>query len=186
MCIDPATMIAGISKAATSIGTAFGGGLGTAATIAAGGVSAYSQMQNAKAQKKAAIATAEAQDVAAREALAAGRQESQQRLIAGSQRRAEAAAQMAANGIDITGGQGLDILDDAALLDEQDAFTIRENARRSARGYAQQAANSRADAKTAGSAAILGPIGTTLTTAAQVGKRYAPYVAADRQAGGAY
>lgn len=181
MCFDPTSLIAAISSAGTKLGAAFGGGLGTAATVAAGGVTAYAQVKNAQAQKAAALATAKAQETAAQESLEAGREESAQRLIAGAQRRAQAAAQLAANGIDVQGGQGLDILDDAALLDQQDAFAIRENARRQARGFSAAAANARADAATAGSAAFLQPLATTLTTAAQVGQRYAPYVAANRQ-----
>lgn len=79
---------------------------------------------------------------------------------------------MAANGVDVSSSDAIALLDETKTLAEQDAFAIRENARRGAEGYSQQAANFRADAASAKSESFFGPIKTILGTAARVGDRY--------------
>lgn len=169
MCIDPVTAVAGL---ATALGTTVGG-LGIAATVAGGVVTAYSQVRNAKMQQRAANRTAVAQDEAARDALEQGNQESDRRRAAGAALKGENMAALAANGVDVGSEQAIDLLDDTHDLIEDDAFTIRENSRRQATNFAQGAANSRADAASAKSAAFFAPISTILGTTAKVGNKYA-------------
>lgn len=175
MCFDPISAIAGIKAAVTAIGTSLGS-IGTIASIGSGVLSAYSQVQNSKAQAAAAISTAKAQEEAARDAIEQGDQESDKRRRAGAAMQAENIAGMAANGIDVGGVQALDVLDDNQFLIEEDAFSIRENARRSATNLSQSAANSRAEAASARSNSVFAPISTVLTTAAKVGNKYATWV----------
>ena len=183
MCFDPVTAIAGIQTAVGSIGTT----LGTAASIGGGVISAYAQVQNAKAQAEAARRTAQAQEEAARDALEQGAQESDRRRQVGAGMIAENTAAMAANGVDVTGAQALDVLDDTRFMVEEDAFAIRENSRRRAEGHSQAAANSLADASSARRNAFFAPVQTLLSTASSVGRRYASWVPeAQRSAQGAY
>jgi hypothetical protein len=150
MCIDPVSAMALISSATASVGTAAAaagtmGTIGTIASVGGGIISAYSQVQNSKAQAAAATRTAQAQDVAALQAIEQGEQESDKRRRSGAALQAENTVGMAANGVDVGSAQALDVLDDGQFLIEEDAFTIRENSRRSGTGMAQAAANSRAD-----------------------------------------
>lgn len=180
---------AGGAAAGAAAGSTLLGTLGTVATVGGGLVSAYAQMQNAKAASSAANATAAAQEEASRQAIEQGEQESDRKRRAGAALASENTAAMAANGVDVTGSHALDILDDSRFLVEEDAFTIRENARRSAGNMAQQAANSRTEASSQKSAAFFQPVSTLLGTAAKVGNKYSSWVVDRRQpatAGGAY
>lgn len=179
MCVDPATMIAGISKAAAAIGSSLGG-LSTAVSIGGGVLSAYGQMQNAKAQERANLRTAALQDQAALDAIEQGNQESDRRRRAGAAIAAENKVGMAANGVDVSGAHALDLLDDQQALIAEDAFTIRANSRKQAGQYSQQASNSRADAASAKSQAIFAPVKTLLGTASKVGSKYA-YMASNKE-----
>lgn len=189
MCIDPVSAMALISSATASVGTAAAaagtmGTIGTIASVGGGIISAYSQVQNSKAQAAAATRTAQAQDVAALQAIEQGEQESDKRRRSGAALQAENTVGMAANGVDVGSAQALDVLDDGQFLIEEDAFTIRENSRRSGTGMAQAAANSRAEAQTARSNATFAPIKTMLTTAATVGNKYSSWVPEARTAAG--
>jgi len=175
MCFDPVTAIAGISAAVSSMGTTLGT-IGTIASIGGGAISAYAQMQNSKAEAAAATRTAAAQDEAARKSIEQGEQESDRQRRVGAQLQSENKAAMAANGVDVTGAQALDVLDDQRFMVEADAFTIRENARSSAGNLSQAAANSRASASSAKSNAFFAPVGTLLSTAAKVGDKYKSWV----------
>jgi len=204
MCFAP--VISAIASIGSQIGTALGGvagtagaagaagGLSTAFTIGGGLLSAYGQMQNARAAEASARASARvseqnarAQERANLEILEAGREESdkarrQAALTQGTQR-----AAMAANGVDVTSADAIDLIDDSRWLAEADAFAIRENARRRAQGGAVTAANYRADADSARmdaasarSAAFYRPLGTILTTGAKVGSKYSAWAADDQ------
>ena len=137
-------------------------------------------MQNAKAQAEAATRTARAQEQAAREALEQGADESDRRRQAGAALMGENRAAMAANGVDVTGAQALDVLDDTRFLIEEDAFAIRENSRRQARNFSQSAANSRTQAENARRDAFFAPVQTLLSTASSVGRQYSSWVAEAR------
>jgi hypothetical protein len=182
MCIDPVSVGALISTATASASAATvaatGMSLGTIGTIAGVGggiISAYSQVQNSKAQAAAATRTAQAQDVASLQAIEQGEQESDKRRRSGAALQAENKVGMASNGVDVGSAQAIDVLDDGKFLIEEDAFTIRENSRRSGTRMAQAAENSRSEAQTARSNATFAPIKTMLTTAGNVGNKYASW-----------
>ena len=178
MCFDPISMMA-MAGAGGTFGT-----IATIASVAGGVITAYSQVQNAKAQAAAATRTAEAQDQAALDAIEQGNQESDKQRRAGAAMVAENTAAMAANGVDVTSAHAIDILDDTSLLVEEDAFSIRETARRKAGNFSQSAANSRAEAKSAKSQAFFAPIKTLLSTASSVGNKYASWLPEVQAAGG--
>lgn len=171
---------AGAAGASSLLGT-----LGTVATVGGGVLSAYSQYQNSRSQAKAAEQTAGLQQEAARDAIEQGEQDSDRQRAAGAAMAAQNKANSAANGMDVTSGQALEVLDDNNALMAEDAFAIRENARRSAGNLSQSAANSMADASSARFNSITQPIGTALGTAAKVGSRYASW-AGQKAVPGAY
>lgn len=160
----------------TQIGTGLAGSLGTVATIGSGLITAYSQMQNAKAATQAAEQTATAQERAAFETLQQGEDESDRRRAAGAAIKSENRVALAASGVDVGGEHALDLLDDQSTIVEEDAFAIRETARRRATGFSQDAANSLTEANSQRSEATFAPISTILTTAAKVGSKYTPYI----------
>jgi len=177
------TMLGGTAAAGTAAaGTAAAGAgtlgtLSTIATLGSGIMSAYGQRQSAKAQEAVAKANARNAEVAADNALEAGREESDKvrrraSLVQGRQR-----ASMAANGVDVTSADAIDLLDDSKMLAEEDAFTIRENARRRAEGMDVQSANYETQASAARSEGFYRPMGTLLTTGAKVGSKYRSWVA---------
>jgi len=176
MCFDPISMAATLKAATVAVGTTLGG-VGTAATVGAGAITAYSQVKNMRSQAAAASATAAAQDEAARQAVEQGEQESDRLRTRSSVAEGENIAAMAAQGVDVNSAQAIDILDDNRFLAEEDAFTIRSNAGRRADQFSQSAANSRSQARTARSNAIWQPVSTILTTGARVGSKYASWAA---------
>lgn len=190
MCFDPISALGalkGIGTALTGGGAAasaggFWGTLGTAATAGSGLISAYSAIQSGNAQAAAANATADAQERAALEALEAGERENLLARRRAAQFNGDNRVAMAANGVDVNSATALDLLNDNRLQQEEDAFAIRENARRSANTYGQQAANSRTEARGAKSAGRWGAAGTILGTAARVGERFRPMVNSNRVA----
>lgn len=190
MCFAP--LIPALGAAAGAGGAAAGGStilgtIGTIATIGGGLLSAYGQIQNNKAIEQAAKVDAINQQIAANQAIEQGQDESEQRRRAGAQTEGANIAALAANGVDVTGSQAIDILDDNKFLVEEDAFAIRENARRTAQGFSQQSANSTARAKSARSSGFFQPVGTILTTAAKVGNKYSAWVTQSRtQPAGAF
>lgn len=193
MCV-PAIMPA-LATVGKTVGTALGlgggaagaGGLGMAGNAAValqtigGGLTALSQYQNAKVAGKVARQNAAAADEAARERIAAGERESDKQRRIGAIQEGRTRAAMAANGLDPTGADALSFLDEQGTLIEEDAYTIRENARRGAQQGAQTAANFRAEAATARQNAFFQPISTVLTTGAKVGNKYSTWVAENRR-----
>ena len=168
MCI-PA--LAAAVPALTGTSTVLGG-LSTIFTIGSGILGAYTAYQGAKTAQAAAQASAAQADQAALQALEEGDQRSDKLRRAAHIAQGDQRVAMAANGVDVTSGNAISLLDETKALSEEDAFAIRENALRSARGYAQQAANFRAEASSARSEALFTPIRTILGTASRVGRRY--------------
>lgn len=181
MCADPVTMMMALKTATAAIGTTLGTA-GTALTVGGGILSAYTQMQNAKSQAKAAEMTAVAQEEAARQSIEQGNDESDRQRRIGAIRAAENTTAFAANGVDVGSVAALDVLDDAHTINEEDAFTIRENARRTATGQFQSAANARTQASAHKSDAFFAPVQTLLSTASKVGRKYAPVAAKSKKA----
>lgn len=174
-----APQAAALASAGAAAGTAGGlwGTLGTIAQIGAGLFGAIGQAQNARLQAEAARRSAEYAQEAARESLEAGEQESDLVRRRGAQLMGQNMVAMAANGMDVTGVQALDVLDDTRQGVEQDAFRIRTNAWREAKSLSQQSANYRAEEASARSAAFFQPLQTIMSTAATVGNRYASWQA---------
>lgn len=161
-------------------------GVATAVSAAASLTSGYMAMQQGKYQNELGKENARQANMAARDALARGRQDAilQGRQAAGL-RGAQNAA-LAASGVDVGFGSALDVSGDAALLASEDANAIRENAVRESRGFQINAINYRAQgraAKMQGVGQMIGSIGdasrTILGGASQINQYNA------RQNGGA-
>lgn len=177
MCVDPISLAAIGSTVAGSVGAAEStlGGLSTIFSVGSGLLGAYATFQDSRAQASALEQQAAQQEAAARDRLEQGREESDRRRRAGAIQQGQQVAALAANGIDVEGDLALDLLDDSSTLVSEDAFSIRENARRGATGLSQQAANSRTSAANARSEGTFGAISTVLTTGAKVGSKFRQY-----------
>lgn len=173
MCVP---LLAGLGAAAGTAGSAVGS-IGTVLSAIGGLVSGFSAMANAQAMAEAAQKNAEAAHRQALETLESGREESDLSNRRNRQQIAANMVAMAANGRDVTDPNALEILDDSQEVMAQDAFRIRENARRTANAQEVQAYNYRADAARYSMEAAIAPISTILSTAAKVTERYAPWVA---------
>jgi hypothetical protein len=192
MCIPVAAIVPTLAKVGTTIGTFLGGagvagaagagaagasaaagGIGTALTLASGGLTAYSQYRNARMAETVANRNAEAQDRAAIEAMREGEERSTRQRQAAAVFQGQQRVGMAANGIDVTSAGALGMLDETKLLAEEDAFAIRETARRVAGNADIAATNARVEAQSQRSASFFEPVGTILGTASKVGQRYA-------------
>jgi len=154
MCIITATAIATATGVSTGVATALAVAantaiaLGTVGTIASTAMGVTSSIQQGKAQEayqnyqaEVAKQNAEiAQDNAALERQQGIEEARLQRMKAiqavGSQQTA-----MAANGVDVTQGTALDVIEDTAAMGELDALQTRYNYERKALQYEQQASN---------------------------------------------
>lgn len=165
----------------------FSSALRTAAPVmqATGAVlGATSAFSNSKAVKGAAQTNAriqelnaqaaewQAKDAIARGDRSAGVARLKTRQFKGSQR-----AAMAANGVDLSYGSALDILNDTDQFGEIDAETIRDNAAREAWALRQQAAGLGVDAtmyraRAAGESPMLAASTSLLTSAGRVADRW--------------
>ncbi|MEM8838116.1 MAG: hypothetical protein AAGE89_08490 [Pseudomonadota bacterium] len=166
--------IGGAGAGAAGAAGAVSGGLsiGSIFKIGAGIFSAVSKISQAHAAAKAAEETARQQDQAALDAIEQGKDESDRRRRAGAIEASRQQAGLAANGIDVSGPLGLDLLNESFEVTGSDAFAIRENAVRRGRQFAQQAANSRTEARSIRSQALFGAVGSLLTTASKVGPKF--------------
>lgn len=158
--------------------------MATVATIGSTVLSAAGQVQQGNAQAQAGQYNAQVADMnatmaetRAKDALARGAVEEQQKRAQTAQLMGRQRAAMAANGVDLTFGSPLDTIVDTAIMGELDAMTIRQNAGREADDYRMQAWNARADAglsrsnaKSAKTGGYLAAGGTVLGGAADVGK----------------
>lgn len=183
MCIPAiAPMLIGSLAPTAAVGSAAAAGvgfgsLGTILQLGGALVGGLSQMANARASARAATRSAQYADEAAREALESGKQESDLRQRAGAKLMGQNAVAAAANGMDVTSGSALDMLEDTHSSVNQDAFRIRTNAWRESKALSQQAANYRAEAASANSAARFAPIQTVLGAGARVFDRWGQYQA---------
>lgn len=177
MCIPALAGLFGAAGAGGAVAGAAAGGIGTALQLVGGLVTGLSQMANAQAMADAAKRNAEAAHRAALETLETGREESDLAQRRGAQQIAANMVAMAANGRDVTDPNALEILDDSQEMVTQDAFRIRENARRAADAQEVQSANYAAEAAMYSQQAAIAPISTLLSVGAKVTERYAPWVA---------
>lgn len=173
MCVDPVT--AGITFSQIS----------TALTAASTGVAAISSIRQGNAAAAQAEMNSRLREQAARKSMDAGEKEADRRMRAAAQARGDQAVGMAANGMDVSTGDTLGILDETRDAGIEDALTIRENARSQAGNFSQQAANDRMSGAAAKSNSRWDATGTLLTGAAKVGKQYRGW-ASDRYGRGSF
>jgi len=121
-----------------------------AAGLAFSAFSSYNQAQGQKeaAEYQASVARNNAQiaEWQAQDAIRRGEDEETRQRMRTAQLKGTQRASMAANGIDISEGSAAQIQADTDWMGEQDALTIRDNAKRTAWGWRSQGAQSTADA----------------------------------------
>ncbi|MEM7741149.1 MAG: hypothetical protein AAF225_10150 [Pseudomonadota bacterium] len=118
MC-EPATLLA-LSGGVSAIGS---------------GVSTYSKVAAGRAQASINRYNARVQEVQAQDARYRGSVEETQQRLAGAAQLSRAKVVMAANGVDISSGSPLSVLEGQAMLNEIDAQIIRTNAEREEQFY---------------------------------------------------
>ena len=154
MCLDPVSLT-------------------TVALTAVGGLtSAVSKISNARSQANALEDTAAQQEQAAFDEIEQGREDADRRRRAGHLEIGEQRAALAANGIDVDGQVALDLLDDSQSIIDQDAFSIRENARRGGQASAQNAANSLTQASNTRSQGTFGSFNTILSSGSKIAPQF--------------
>lgn len=133
-------------EAVTAFMAAYGGYIAAAAAA----VGAYTTAQSQKAQNEymedvernnAAMAKNQRDDAIMRGGEEANRVQREAERMRGTQ-----VARLASNGLDISSGTPLAILEDSMFFGQQDANTVRNNAAREAWGYDVQGQNARASA----------------------------------------
>lgn len=128
-----------------------------AAAAVAGAYGAYQQSAGAKAQSEFAADqaryNAQIAEYQRESALQKGGAEAIKAQREAQRLRGAQVARLAGNGLDISTGSALSILDDTDLLSQQDAFAIRNNAARAAWGYEVEKSNALASARMYDSAA---------------------------------
>lgn len=137
MC-EPTTIMMGVAAVAAAYG----------AYSASESSKAQAEYQSDMAENNAKVSKWQAEDAVARGGEAAIQQQRQAERVRGTQ-----VARLASNGLDITSGTPLAILEDTMFFGQQDANTIRNNAAREAWGFQTQAASSAASSKMYGSVA---------------------------------
>jgi hypothetical protein len=156
---DPVTLTIA-ATAVTAAGTLYGG---------------YRAKQEGDYNAAVARNNATLEQQQAADALARGRTEEVKHGREVARLRAMQIAAFAANGLDTSFGSAADIVVDGALIGAEDAFNMRENTQREARGYLISAQNLQEEArqsKRAGRDALIGSVvdatGTVLSGASQV------------------
>jgi len=144
-------------------------------SVVAGGVSAYSSIQQGKTAQKVAENNAKMAEYAAQDAQRQGEEDAM-----AAQRRAAAlkSAQrvaLAKNGLDLEYGTAADIQDQTDFFAQSDAATARTNASLDAWRLRAGGQQERAVGNAARSNANLQATGTLLSTASSVGGQWATY-----------
>lgn len=133
-------------EAVSAFMAAYGGYIAAAAAA----VGAYTTAQSQKAQNEymedvernnATMAKNQREDAIMRGGEEANRVQREAERMRGTQ-----VVRLASNGLDISSGTPLAILEDSAFFGQQDAATVRNNAAREAWGYDVQGQNARASA----------------------------------------
>lgn len=131
MC-EPTTIMMGIAAVAAAYG----------AYSASESSKAQAEYQSDMAENNAKVSNWQAEDAVARGGEAAIQKQREAERLRGTQ-----VARLASNGLDISSGTPLAILEDTMFFGQQDANTIRNNAAREAWGYKTQAAGSTASSQ---------------------------------------
>lgn len=126
------------------------GVVGAIASVAMTAFGAMQQSKAAKAQADYSSAVARNNQTIANwnaaDALARGQKEEDAMRLKTAQLKGTQRASMAARGLDISEGSSLNILSDTDYMGEQDALTVRGNAKREAWAYQNKAQGFGADA----------------------------------------
>ncbi|MBM7406923.1 MULTISPECIES: virion core protein, T7 gp14 family [Sphingomonas] len=128
---------------------AIGAGMAALSTATA----TVTAVQQNKYQAKVATRNADLESAAGRDAVERGKIESQNYQRQASQMQGAQRAALAANGIDINFGSAAGVRADTAMMQAEDAQTIRENSMREVRGIEINAANYRAQVQASRQAA---------------------------------
>ena len=131
MC-EPTTIMMGIAAVAAAYG----------AYSASESSKAQAEYQSDMAENNAKVSNWQAEDAVARGGEAAIQKQREAECLRGTQ-----VARLASNGLDISSGTPLAILEDTMFFGQQDANTIRNNAAREAWGYKTQSAVSTASSQ---------------------------------------
>ncbi|MBO1505228.1 hypothetical protein JKX24_16550 [Serratia proteamaculans] len=135
------------------------------ASLALAAVSAYGQVQQGKNAQKVANANADAQEIAAKDAINTGNANADQQRQQTRQLQGQQAAAFGAAGTDMTSGSALNIFGNTAQGGQLDSLTTINNAERQGAGLNFQAGVSRAQGQMDRSAANLGATTTILNSA---------------------
>jgi hypothetical protein len=132
--------------------------------MAVAAVSAYGQVQQGRTQAKIANANADAQEIAAKDAINTGNANADQQRQQTRQLQGQQAAAFGAAGTDMTSGSALNIFGNTAQGGQLDALTTVNNAERQGAGLNFQAGVSRAQGQIDRNAANLGAATTILNS----------------------
>ena len=135
------------------------------ATLAIGALSAASQYQQGRAQQKVANANADAQEIAARDAVNVGNANAEQQRQQARQLHGQQAAAFGAAGTDMTSGSALNIFGDTARGSQLDSLTTINNAVNQGNGLNFQGDVSRTQGRIDRNAANMGATTTILNSA---------------------
>lgn len=158
------------------------------ATVLAGGVQAYGQIQQGNAinsqmkyEAKVADRNAKITDQAKLDAARRSEREQLNHWRRVAQAMGEQRAEFAAGGLDVNFGTPAEVVEDTMLIGMEDSSTIAANTKKEIEGYDLEKANykdaaaaARMRGKAAKQAGKIGALGTVLGTAAQVAGKFAP------------
>ena len=145
----------------------------TAATVATGAYTAYSQVQEGNYQAKVAKNNAITQSRMATAAAEKGTRDEQRLRLQIAQAKGNQRAALGASGRELSGSAS-DLIADTAMMGELDALTLRYNAGMEAYGYEVDAGNSRAQSALYKQSGRTAAAGTLLTTAGSVASSWQP------------
>lgn len=133
-----------------------------AVKLAGAGVGAYGQIQQGRAEQKAANMQADLLEMQARDAIERGGWEAAKRTRATKRLLGGQRAAMAAQGLDLSVGSPADLQTETETIGALDALMIKTNAAREAWGFKSQAAMTRYEGRIKRRAANLGAFNTLL------------------------
>lgn len=142
------------------------------ASAVAGGVSAYGQYQQGKAQEQIAKNNAVVAGYQAQDASRRGEEEAMRIRRQASQLRGQQRARFAAGGLDLSEGTPGDIIDQTDFFGQVDQNTARYNAGLEAWGHRARASNLRAEGANAAVAGRTQAFSTLLSTAGSVADKW--------------
>lgn len=149
--------------------------IGIALTVASTAMAAKSASDQGKYQQKIANNNAIAAEYQAEGAIEKGDLEAKQARLRAGQEQGSARTALAANGLDVDFGSGVDLQGDILAAGEQDAQMSKHNAELSAWGFRNQASNSRAQGSLAKSSGNNQAASSLLTGASSVAGKWGDY-----------